>query len=96
MVLNHGRYFLCLKVDRWTDFSMSFIRNIIIRLNNKNAESYIHVSTIVYKYSLIQTFDLKLVCGMNCSYFSRRIREETGLTPLAYRRTHYRNKADKE
>lgn len=35
-------------------------------------------------------------CGMNCSYFSRRIREETGLTPLAYRRTHYRNQAEKE
>ena len=35
-------------------------------------------------------------CGMTCSYFSRRIREETGFTPLAYRRTYYRNQAEKE
>lgn len=38
-----------------------FYGNIIIRLNNKNVESYVHVSTIVNKYSLIQTYDLKLV-----------------------------------
>ena len=35
-------------------------------------------------------------CGMNCSYFSRRIREETGLTPLECRRDYYRKQAEKE
>ena len=38
-----------------------FYRNIIISVNSKNVESYVHVSAIVYKYSFIQTFDLKLV-----------------------------------
>ena len=49
---------------------------------------------------LIQTnkaiAEISQECGMTCSYFSRRIREETCLTPLAYRRTHYRNQAEKE
>jgi AraC-like DNA-binding protein len=49
---------------------------------------------------LIQTnksvAEISRECGMSFSYFSRRIREETGLTPLEYRRVYYRNKADKE
>ena len=40
--------------------------------------------------------EISAECGMNNSYFSKKFREETGLTPLAYRRTHYRNQAEKE
>ena len=40
--------------------------------------------------------EISAECGMNNSYFSKKFREETGLTPLEYRRVHYRNKADKE
>ena len=34
-------------------------------------------------------------CGLNFSYLSRRIREETGMTPLEYRWTYYRKHAEK-
>ena len=40
--------------------------------------------------------EISVLCGMNNSYFSKKFREETGLTPLEYRRVYYRNKADKE
>ena len=40
--------------------------------------------------------EISAECGMNNSYFSKKFREETGLTPLEYRRVYYRNKADKE
>ncbi len=35
-------------------------------------------------------------CGMNYSYFSRRIREETGMTPLEYRRAYYRSQTEQK
>ena len=65
--------FSCLQVDRWTDFSMSFIRNIIIRLNNKNAESYVHVSTSIItvvpvpeeKHSIFQYFHISFQKDMH-------------------------------
>lgn len=40
--------------------------------------------------------EISAECGMNNSYFGKKFREETGLTPLGYRRVYYRNKADKE
>ena len=40
--------------------------------------------------------EISAECGMNNSHFSKKFREETGLTPLEYRRVYYRNKTDKE
>lgn len=35
--------------------------------------------------------EISTECGLNNSYFCKRIREETGMTPLEYRRAYYRN-----
>ena len=47
---------------------------------------------------LIQTnksvAEISKECGMNYSYFSRRVREETGMTPLEYRRAYYRSQTE--
>lgn len=39
--------------------------------------------------------EISETCGMNISYFCKRIREVTGQTPLAYRRTYYRSQGKK-
>lgn len=39
--------------------------------------------------------EISEACGMNISYFCKLIREETGLTPLAYRRAYYRSQNTK-
>ena len=44
---------------------------------------------------LTQTYkpmaEISALCGMNNSYFSKTIREATGLTPMEYRRNHRRS-----
>ena len=39
--------------------------------------------------------EISALCGVNNSYFSKMIREETGLTPMEYRRNHRRSNDSK-
>ena len=40
--------------------------------------------------------EISAECGMNNSYLCKRIREETGMTPLEYRRAYYRNQTEQK